>query len=191
MPGAYLWGWYPTTSEWKKLKVDVDGSIHVVGYVDSLDDIGDVNVAAPADGESLVWDAAAGEWVAEAVVAGSQVFWKDVSVQVVADLNRTVTLDWTDLDLTASTSAAAKFAIVRVVNKCDSWVSGDVTLALRKNGTTPTHYPMWWARTFAVNYFCGGVLIIGLDAGQVLEYQIVVAITAQVDSYIEVLGYIE
>ena len=62
MPGAYLWGWYPTGNKWVKLKVDEDGSIHVVGYVDELDDIGDVNVPTPADDDLLYWDATAGKW---------------------------------------------------------------------------------------------------------------------------------
>ena len=63
MPGAYLWGWYPTTSKWKKLKVDEDGSIHIVGYVDSLGDIGDVELAGIADDDILYWDATAGDWL--------------------------------------------------------------------------------------------------------------------------------
>lgn len=62
MPGAYTWGWCVETGKWVKLRVDADGSIHVVGYVDELDDIGDVNVPTPADDDLLYWDEAAGKW---------------------------------------------------------------------------------------------------------------------------------
>ena len=62
MPGVLNWGYYPTTKKWIPLRVDEDGSIHVVGYVDKLDDIGDVNVPAPGDGNVLYWDDAAGKW---------------------------------------------------------------------------------------------------------------------------------
>jgi len=62
MAGEQMWGWYPAGNKWVKLQVDEDGSIHIVGYVDKLDDIGDVNVPAPGDGEVLYWDNAAGKW---------------------------------------------------------------------------------------------------------------------------------
>jgi len=58
-----MWGWCPEENKWVKLRVDDDGSIHVVGYVDSLDDIGDVELAGIADNDILVWDAGAGDWV--------------------------------------------------------------------------------------------------------------------------------
>ncbi len=62
MPGAYLWGWDSVNEVWKKLKVDSDGSIHVVGYVDKLSDIGDVLLTAIANNDILYWDADAGKW---------------------------------------------------------------------------------------------------------------------------------
>ncbi|GAJ01920.1 unnamed protein product, partial [marine sediment metagenome] len=55
MPGAYLWGWDSVNGVWKKLLVDPDGSIHVVGYVDELGDIGNVTIAAIADGHLISW----------------------------------------------------------------------------------------------------------------------------------------
>lgn len=63
MPGQLMWGWYPAGNKWVKLKVDEDGSIHIVGYVDSLDDIGDVELAGIADDDILYWDATAGDWL--------------------------------------------------------------------------------------------------------------------------------
>ena len=66
MPQGLTWGWYPEEKKWVPVRVDVDGSIHVVGYVDKLDDIGDVNVPAPGDNEVLYWDAAAVKWQSKA-----------------------------------------------------------------------------------------------------------------------------
>lgn len=63
MPGSLTWGWYPEDNKWVKLRVDADGSIHIVGYVDELDDIGDVNMPAPADHDIMDWDAATSKWV--------------------------------------------------------------------------------------------------------------------------------
>ena len=62
MPGVLNWGYYPAENKWVPLRVDEDGSIHVVGYVDKLDDIGDVSVAAPADGDFFYYDDATGLW---------------------------------------------------------------------------------------------------------------------------------
>ncbi len=61
MPGQMLWGWYPEGNEWVKLRVDVDGSFHVVGYIDKLEDIGDVILTAIANNDILYWDAT-GKW---------------------------------------------------------------------------------------------------------------------------------
>ncbi|GAH71398.1 unnamed protein product [marine sediment metagenome] len=63
MPGQLLYGWDKDNKKWVKLRVDNDGSIHVVGYVDSLDDIGDVELEDIADDDILYWDAEAGDWL--------------------------------------------------------------------------------------------------------------------------------
>ena len=63
MAGVMQWGWCPETEKWVKLRVDADGSFHVVGYIDSLDDIGDVELAGIADDDILYWDAPAGDWL--------------------------------------------------------------------------------------------------------------------------------
>ncbi|MBA7575475.1 hypothetical protein ES708_17305 [subsurface metagenome] len=62
MPGAYQYGWDSVNKVWKKLLVDPDGSIHVVGYVDHLEDIGDVLLTALANNDILYWDAGAEKW---------------------------------------------------------------------------------------------------------------------------------
>lgn len=63
MPEGLTWGWYPEGNKWVKLRVDADGSFHVVGYIDELNDIGDVNVPALADKDIIVWDAATSKWI--------------------------------------------------------------------------------------------------------------------------------
>ncbi len=70
MPGAYLWGWYPEGDKFVKLRVDEDGSIHIVGYVDKLNDIGDVYVPTPTDEYLLYWDDPNSRWACRALVAG-------------------------------------------------------------------------------------------------------------------------
>lgn len=62
MPAGQMWGWSPDDEKWVKLQLDPDGSIHVVGYVDKLSDIGDVIVAGIAEGMGIYWDAANSLW---------------------------------------------------------------------------------------------------------------------------------
>lgn len=125
----------------------------------------------------------------------SKVIRKDASQMAMSDINRTSgTTQWTDLDLTAYTSAAAKFAIVRLKIKADTVGTGNYCyLAIRKNGTTPVAYPRQTcdlAGTTAGVYHYQ-VEIIGIDAEQVIEYKISVGANWQIDTAIEVLGYIE
>lgn len=62
MGSEIVWGWYPEGNKYVKLRLDEDGSIHVVGYVDSLDDIGDVTIEDVADGEFLSWSDGLEAW---------------------------------------------------------------------------------------------------------------------------------
>lgn len=62
MGAVEMYGWSPDDKKWVKLQLDSDGSIHVVGYVDELDDIGDVDVAAPTDDYVLYWDEGDSKW---------------------------------------------------------------------------------------------------------------------------------
>lgn len=68
--GAKVWGYYPADNKWVPLRVDSDGSFHVVGYIDKLDDIGDVNVPTPGDNSFLYWDDAASKWQSRALLDG-------------------------------------------------------------------------------------------------------------------------
>ena len=121
-----------------------------------------------------------------------KVVWKDTSQNVLGDLNRTSSLDWTDLDLTASTSPNAKFAILNLRSLLDSYTDGQVNLDIRKNGTAPSYTDRLWASNAAESAKSSQAqMIAALDSGQVVEYKIYLGGTAQVDSWIDVLGYIE
>lgn len=68
MPQEGIWAWDTDNNVWVKIKTDSQGRLYTVAVIDELNDIGDVEVAAPGDGEALVWDNAAGDWVAAAPV---------------------------------------------------------------------------------------------------------------------------
>jgi len=127
---------------------------------------------------------------AEVTAVSSRIFWKATTANDVSDLNRTVSLDWTALDVTALTSAAAKFAILVVQIDTDAYTSGRAYIQFRKNGDTPTINPIVEARKLTGDTAVGN-LIIAVDAGQIMEYRIVITGTIQIDTYISVVGYIE
>lgn len=124
---------------------------------------------------------------------GSTVVWKDVSERALADTARTVTLGFTDLDLTAYTSADAKIAIIRFFFATVTCGTAVINyLQIRKNGTTPDHRPLIAIHHQEPDGVERGLLVLcGMDAGQVIEYSIIVATNATISSYIDVLGYIE
>ena len=160
------------------IRYQADGSVASVFVVDKDGNITDVGTV---DGKT--------------VANLSQVKWKDASENALTDLNRTSTLAYTDLDLTAFTSAAAKFAILRLGISVDSIsAGGSAYLAVRKNGTAPSAPPILWigaAAGDAAGAYHYITTLVGLNTGQVIEYQISVGGTIQIDSYIDVLGYIE
>lgn len=123
----------------------------------------------------------------------SKIIWKDASESAMADSDRTSSLDWTDLDLTATTSANAKIALLELFIRTDSYTSGNTYLSVRKNGTTPDQYPMILADTVVTGFMSTrlGYCLLGLDSGQVVEYSITLGTTTQVDTGIRVLGYVE
>ena len=121
--------------------------------------------------------------------------WKATNATSLSAENKTASVTWTDLDLTAVTSANAKLAFIKLVVILDS-ISGTagVTLSVRKNGDTPGDTP-----TLYVDNLHGDIAgsrfdmiqPVGLDSGQVIEYQISISGTIQVDCYLVVMGYIE
>ncbi len=122
------------------------------------------------------------------------VTWSATSPTALTDSNRTTTSGYTDLDLTANTSATAKFALIRTLMKVNSISAGGVaSLYLRKNGETPgAHKSLRLASTQgdAAGAQVAGFEIIALDAGQVLEWNVIISGTIDVDTWIYVLGYI-
>ena len=124
----------------------------------------------------------------------SKVIWKDASSTALTDFNRTEVLDWTDLDLTEYVSPNAKFAILGLRMRADTVGTDDSDLKIRKNGTTPGISPILTldAQGTTPGVYKRLVTIIGLDSGQVIEYCVAVGPGGwQLDSIIDVLGYIE
>lgn len=102
MPQEGIWGWCPETKKWVKLRLDDDGSIHVVGYVDLLSDIGDVTVAGIADGMGIYWDDATSTWkvkqflpLAGGTLTGALIIDDETYIQLgVDDLNLLHIIPW-------------------------------------------------------------------------------------------------
>ncbi|MBA7468426.1 hypothetical protein ES707_03676 [subsurface metagenome] len=135
------------------------------------------------------------EALAAAIAGGlSKVIWKDTSVTVMSDNDRTVDLAWTDLDLSAVTSNKAKFAILNLRLKPPIIGSGNYCqLSVRKNGTTASYPPSLFIYKVGLiaNFFQEQEVIVGLDDSQELEYEIDVGVDWTLDSRIRLLGYIE
>lgn len=124
----------------------------------------------------------------------SKVIWKPTGEVALDDNNRTATLDWTELDLTAYTSERAKFAIVRLYIKPDTVGSGDYSyLRIRENGSITTRTPRVdldkAGSTEGVIHY--ETAIIALDNDRKIQYAITPGTGWQLDSNIDVLGYIE
>lgn len=124
----------------------------------------------------------------------SKIIWKDESGIALNDNNRTGLKTAQVLDLTNFTSERAKFAIVRLSMKADTIGTGpSCGLNIYKNGTTPNLFP----RLILEKDHCtvGGrqyvITLIGLDDERTIIYAIDVGAGWQVDSDIDVLGFIE
>ena len=117
--------------------------------------------------------------------------WLAVSASVLNLDDQTVTTDWTDLDLTAKTSANAKIAILELLVKLDSYTSGACQLQVRKNGTTPAYNVMIDKGDTAIGLDTLAMVLCGLDTGQVLEYRVRMTGTLQADFEIWLIGYID
>lgn len=135
------------------------------------------------------------EALAAAIAGGlSKVIWEDTSVAVMTDWDRTVTLGWTDLDLTAYTSENAKLAILLLQMSAVTIGTGPYSeLKARLNGNWSFDYPrLRLCKPGIVEGYClYQEAVVGLDSGQVLEYSITVGAGWTVDSRMVVLGYIE
>ncbi|MBA7563073.1 hypothetical protein ES708_04726 [subsurface metagenome] len=129
-----------------------------------------------------------------AAIEISKVIWKAVPSIAMTDPPRTVTLNWTDLDLTAHTSENAKLAILLIRFRASVIGSTPYSeLEIREKGSTTVS-------TARLRVDAAGItavtdqyteVVVGLDSGQVVEYRIDVGTGWTVDSRIAVLGYIE
>jgi len=122
-----------------------------------------------------------------------ELVWKDASERPLNLANCVAAVAWTDLDLTATTSATAKIAVIQLRLTVNTVGATVCSLSVRKNGTTPTYFPQIRADTafpIAGNYFTE-VCLVGLDTGQVIEYTVAMGAGWDVDVAIEVLGYYE
>jgi hypothetical protein len=143
-----------------------------------------------ADTETLY----AAEWNADHVNTGTDgIFfkWKDASENAMTSLNKNANQAFTDLDLTAYTSANAKAVVLRfrIVVHTAAHAYG---IVVRKNGTTPSHPP-----TLVTSWACTGPdewqseVTVGMDTGQVIEYELDVSAGGEADFAIDVLGFWE
>ncbi|GAH37960.1 unnamed protein product [marine sediment metagenome] len=125
--------------------------------------------------------------------AVSKVIWKD-TFDVVLDLAaQTIDIDWTDIDLTANTSPNAKIALVRLyLRLVDGGTAGANFLGIRKKGTTD-YWGVEMTNALPDGMAVQSAGLIGLDAGQVIEYSVTVATagTPSLRCIIFVMGYIE
>jgi len=118
------------------------------------------------------------------------IVWKDAQPSVLTLTNQVADVAFTDLDLTADTSAIATKAILQAIMHCDSYNSGNLAIYLRKNGTNPT-IPVrviFPSPVAGKDYY--SVVIVGLDPDEILEYALVVD-DGQMDASLHLLGYIE
>ncbi|HUT96834.1 MAG TPA: hypothetical protein VMW60_01805 [Dehalococcoidales bacterium] len=123
--------------------------------------------------------------------------WKPTTSDSLSIPNRTSSVAWTNLDLTSVTSEAAEWVILLLSLVADSvGAGGYALLGVRKDGETPTDYPFIvlseaLGHTGGVTSTQCAVVPCAMAAGQVIEYQLYITGTIQVDAKIKVLGYIE
>lgn len=119
----------------------------------------------------------------------------DTTVRVVTDSDRTVSLDFTDLDLSGYVPANAVIAIIKPLVRLDAYghESNWCFIDARKNGVAPAHRPelfALWEPSSA--YYNTGLWFVGMDANKVIEYRIYVyGELVQVDTWLDLLGYVE
>ena len=106
------------------------------GGATALDDLTDVNAAAPTDGQVLTWDDSAGEWIAADPAGGGGVGEGDI------EWSMTIAVSDETTDLTTGDSKITFFMPVDLTltevftTVSGQSSSGNVTIDIRKNGTT-------------------------------------------------------
>ena len=121
--------------------------------------------------------------------------WKDSSESVLTLANATSDVNWTDIDLTSTTSSNAKAAYLLLILSANSKGAAGTAakLELRKNGTTPTEVPthVIYSDGIATGVIYTEMAIIGTDTAQVIEYSLTLGSGWNVNVEIHVLGYWE
>lgn len=114
--------------------------------------------------------------------------------EVVDDTGRTSSLSYTNLDLTSATAADAHWVYLQIyiyVNSIST--AARATVHVRKDGETPTYTPLVSAGEYsglAADGWVMGQVWCEMTTGQVIEYDISISGTINVDTSIRVLGYI-
>lgn len=148
------------------------------GEICAIDDVG----------ETYRYSGSAWELIISSLVG---IVWKDTQPEVLVLPNQSSGIAWTNLDLTAETSASASKAILQVHYKIDSYTDGTLRLELRKNGTTPALPVRIEIIPNATGSGIWQVVAVGLDSGEILQYALTLTGTAQVSLSLYLLGYIE
>jgi len=88
--GAKAWAYYPAGDVWLPLRCNAAGQLEVDLTLVDLGDLGDVNLAGLADGDLIVWNAAAGEWqaITPANMAG------DIDINDLNDVTAPTPQEW-------------------------------------------------------------------------------------------------
>jgi len=153
----------------------------------SGDGHGSLGISAIGWGNIYSYDA-----VSKTQTTGLSFKWKDASEEALVLTDATSSVAFTDVDLTALTSASAKMAYLTVRMTIDT-AAKDYAVGFRKNGTTPTMYPkmsVYGEEAHAADIF-QTQMTVGLDSGQIAEYILAVEGGGQCDLLVHVLGYWE
>jgi hypothetical protein len=127
----------------------------------ALDDLSDVNAAAPANTQVLTWDSTPGEWIAADALAGADgadgATWFAQAAEPVANQAGDLWLDTDDGEVYEWSGAA--------------WVSvGNITGAAGTNGTDGADGSLWFAQAAAPIATQTGDLWLDTDNGDVSQW---------------------
>ena len=146
------------------------------------------------DANTEIWEDGSSNLSFKDANAGTIVLRRLKGVEFKTNPERALTLanqsavDWTDLDLTAYTSANARGAILQLSVMDSGGANGE--FRVRENGSGGAAYvPV--ARTQVAGIWIHSPAIVGCDAGQIIEYKISATGAGTANAWIDVLGYWE
>ena len=131
--------------------------------------------------------------VASVTGAGTEYIEKATESSALDSAGLVATVNWTDLDLTAHTSATANKAYLRLTLQATViGTGGSCCLLVRSNGkTTPFFSKTIDKAGITANESQENYVFCGMDTGQVIEYEVLVGTGWTVRALIDVLGYYE